>query len=158
MLALHPEAQSVLRSHQPGGQVAIAEEGTQGGKRSIPDEDQGRGPVAEGRHDLGDARLDQRMLPLGLVAKQVIDEEVAGDTVKLAVEVERALPAPDVKMGIRPDARASGELLAQGPEHDPLAASLVANRQLLRGNQEVASNLDHQGRCDGHHQNQGRAP
>ena len=129
----------------------------QGGKRSIPGEDQGRGPVTEGRHDLGDARFDQWMLPLGLVAKQVVDEEMAGDSIQLAVEVERTLPAPDVKTGIRPHARAPGELLAQGPEHDPLAASLVANRQLLRGNQEVAPNLDHQGRSNGRHQNQGRA-
>jgi hypothetical protein len=157
MAAFHPEAQSVLRWHQPGGQVAFPEEGTQGGKRRIPNEDQGRGPFLEVRHDLGDARFDQRMLPLGLVAKQVVDEEVAGDSIQLAVEMERALPAPDVKMGIRPDARAPRELLAQGPEHDPLAASLVANRQLLRGSQKVVPNLDYQGRSDGHHQNQGRA-
>ncbi len=81
MVAFHPEAQSVVHWHQQGGQVAFAEEGTQGGKRSIPNEDQGRGPLTKGRHDLGNARFDQRMLPFGLVAKQVVDEEVAGDSV-----------------------------------------------------------------------------
>jgi hypothetical protein len=97
------------------------------------------------------------MVPLGLVAEQVIDEEVPRDAVELAVKVERALPPPDVKMSIRPDARAPGKLSSQGLEYDPLAASLVANRQLPRGNQQVAPNLDHQSRADCRDQEQGRA-
>src|SRR3954470_23183240 len=88
------------------------------------------------------------MVTLGLVAEQVVDEEVARHAVELAVEVERALPAPDVQAGIGPNRLAAGELAAQGAKGYPLPSPLVPDGQLLGGNQEIRPHLYRRRRGD----------
>ena len=82
------------------------------------------------------------MVAIGLVAQQVVDEEMARRAVEPRVEMERALPAPDVEVGIVPDRRAPGEVAAHLPEDDPLAAALVPDRQLLRRDEQVVADLE----------------
>ena len=134
------------------------------GERDIAREDQGRGPVvAERPHDLRDPGLDQRMVPLGLVAEQVVHEEVPRHAVELAVEVERALPAPDVEMRVRPDRRTAGLARCPGPAARPTGLLPCSGRSAPAGEREdrtgpgwhvvsaiaTTRNTQESGGCDG---------
>ena len=96
------------------------------------------------RDDFLGSRLDQGMMAIGLVAEQVVDKEVTGRAVQPRVEMERALPAPDVELGLVPDGRAAGKLASHLAQDDPLPAPLVANRQFLRRHEQVVANLEEQ--------------
>ena len=61
------------------------------------------------------------MVTLGLIAKQIVNKEVPGDSVELAVEVERALPAPYVKMRVWPAGSNAWPALAPEPAAQPTA-------------------------------------
>jgi hypothetical protein len=128
--------------------VVLAEKVAQRGERDVAGEDQGRGTVVEGSHDLDDARLDQKMIAVGLVAEQVVHEEMPRHAVEFAVEMERALPSPDIEMRISPDHGAPGQLVTQGAQSHPLAAPLVADGQVLGRNKEVSTDLHHQSCTD----------
>jgi hypothetical protein len=93
-------------------------------------------------HDLLDARFDQGMVAVGLVAEQVVDEQVAAGAVELAVEVQGALPAPDVERWMLPELRAFGEFKPQSPQEHPLAAPFATDRQLLRRDEQVVADLE----------------
>ena len=101
--ALEP-AESVAPDPQarrhPRRQIMRVQERSKCPKRSIAREDQLGGLALQGRHDLLGSRFDQRMVAIGLIAEQVVDEEMACRAVQMRVEVERALPAPDVKPGM----------------------------------------------------------
>ena len=106
------------------------------------------GSTLECRDDLLGARLDQRMVAIGLIAQQVVDEEMACRAIQPRVEMERALPAPDVQARIVPDRGAPGELAAHVAQDDPLPAPLVSNGQLLGRHQQVVADLKKDGRSD----------
>ena len=126
---------------QAGGsrrrQIVLRQEGSESGERGITREDQLRRPCFEGRHDLGDTRADQRVIAAGLVAQEVVHEEMPSGAVQPRVEIQRALPAPDVKVRVVPDPRAAPAIATQVPEDHPLPATLVADRQFTRRDAQV---------------------
>ena len=82
------------------------------------------GRRSQGRHDLLGSRLDQGMVAIGLVAQQVVDEEMACRAVQPRVEMERALPAPDVQAADRPRSRRAGRARGPSRARRPTAALL----------------------------------
>ena len=81
---------------------------------------------SQGRHDLVGSRFDQGMVAIGLIAEQVVDEEMACRAVQLRVEMERALPAPDVQPGIVPDPRSAWRSRVPSRARRPTAGPLCS--------------------------------
>src|SRR5262249_18957785 len=126
----------------------LRQEGTELRKRGVSGEDELRRPSSKCRHDLRDAGADQRVIASGLVAQQVVHEEVPRGTIQPRVEVERTLPAPDVEMRLVPDRPTPRDVAAQTPEHDPLPTALVADRQLPRRDVQVIPALEDRSPAD----------
>ena len=126
-------------------------------ERGIAREDQlGRIP-AEGRHDLVGPGADQGVTAVGLVAQEIVDEEVTRGAIQPRIEMQRALPPPDVEVGVGPDRRTPGQVAPHRPQDDPLSSPFVPDRQLLRGNAQVVARLDEQRATDRREQGDRRA-
>src|SRR5271156_5717817 len=126
IVAPDPQAQ-----RQPRRAIPLVQECAQRAKRRVTREDQLGRPALQGHHNFVDPRLDQTMIALSLVAEQVVDKEVPGGAVKPRIEVQGALPAPDVEVRIIPDGRAPAKLAPKRTQYDPLPPSFIAARQLL---------------------------
>ena len=133
-------------------QVELLQKRVQGLERGVPREDQLGRLSPEGRHDLVGPRRDQRMAAVGLVVQEVVDEEVSRGAVHPPVEVQGALPSPDVEVRVVPDRRTSGQVTPDRPQGDPLPPSLILDRQLLRCNTQIVTPLDEQCPADGGNQ------
>ena len=79
---------------------------------------------------------------LGLVAQQVVDEEVPRGAVQPRVEIQRALPAPDIQVRLVPDRRATDQVAPHLAQHDPLLPPFIPDRQLFRGHAQIVAGLD----------------
>jgi hypothetical protein len=135
----------------------VVQERTQRTERGVRRQDQLRRLAAERGHDLFGPGLDQGMAAVGLIAQQVVHEEMASGTVQTRVEVQRTLPSPDVEMRMVPDRGAPAQVAPQFSQGDPLPPPLVADRQLFRGHAQVVAGLDEPRAADRPRQHQRRA-
>ncbi|HEX3451587.1 MAG TPA: hypothetical protein VHS97_25260 [Isosphaeraceae bacterium] len=117
-------------------------------KRRVPGEDKLRGFSLQGRYDLLCARRDQGMAAIGLVAQQVIDEEMPGRAVEPRVKMQGTLPSPNVQPRIFPDRDTAADVAPHLTQNDPLPSPLVANSQLLRGHEQIVADLKDDCRAD----------
>ena len=77
------------------------------------------------------SRHDQGMVAIGLIAEQVVDEKMACRAVQSRVEMQRALPAPDVKPRIVPERRHGGRSRGPCRARQPTAAPPCTERSAL---------------------------